>query len=342
MKTSSQTTYRQSFTQFARDASLENYTRRQLAGKTGRKLLLAHFGSVSVTILHVRHSQLKAVWELGLGLSWPINPKRDLRRAQSRRRGRNPPDEIVRTWAEAMAREADPYLRLLWLLLAQYGWRPGSHVGHLKWRNVRFEAEVPVAVYADGRDEDFKTNAPVLAHVFPDVREALVAWAKSGPGIASDRPILPRRTVTGKVAAARSMTADGVRDWLLRARKKWGLPPLLPKDLRHWVATQTRKAGLSKQASAFLMGHDPTQGGSMRDWYDNPPEDAILDEQMQALPDGPLGLLTPPTVEIVQGIPEDAAELVRTYFAGEIGTMDFATRMETVRLKAGTPFIQER
>ena len=123
-----------------------------------------------------------------------------------------------------------------------------------------------------------------------------------------------------------------MRYWL-RLRTKYALPPLRPKDIRHWVSTTSRKAGLSRIATAYLQGHDAAEGGTMRDWYDNPHVEDILEEQACVLPKGPLGILVPPEVKLISAMPEEASSLLQAYLAGEPGTMEFAARIETLRVK---------
>jgi hypothetical protein len=65
----------------------------------------------------------------------------------------------------------------------------------------------------------------------------------------------------------------------------------------------------------------------MRDWYDNPRLEDILDEQAQVLPRGPLGLLEPPEVSL-EGLPQEVVALVKRYLAGELGSLQFAAEME--------------
>jgi len=84
------------------------------------------------------------------------------------------------------------------------------------------------------------------------------------------------------------------------------------------------------------MGHDATQGGAMRDWYDSPQLQDVFDEQAERLPHGPLGVLDPPTVEIEGGLPKEVVGLVSTYLAGQIGTMESAAQMERLRLQRST------
>ena len=71
----------------------------------------------------------------------------------------------------------------------------------------------------------------------------------------------------------------------------------------------------------------------MRDWYDNPRLEEIFEEQENCLPKGPLGLLLPLEVEIYNERPSEALTLLDSYLAGEIGTMEFMTSIETVRSK---------
>jgi integrase len=276
---------------------------------------------------------LKAVWSFGLNLPWPIDARRDLGKLPRTRRGESPSDGVMAAWKEAISHEPNLHLQLEWLLIAQHGWRP-SHVTRLRWRNVRYnEAGKPVAIVADGSQEGFKTSSPIVARLAPDVMEALDAWRKVTPEPLPDRPILPWGSAVRKADPSRGQSPTTVtRHWKL-LQKRWRLPPLRPVDVRHWVAGACRRADLSKQASAYLMGHDPTQGGAMRDWYDNPQIEDVLAEQAEKLPHGPLGMLGHGAVELIEGMPSDAVPLMFEYLAGQIGTMEFATRAEAIRLR---------
>jgi integrase len=206
---------------------------------------------------------LKAVWSFGLNLPWPIDARRDLGKLPRTRRGESPSDAVMAAWKEAISHEPNLRLQLEWLLIAQHGWRP-SHVTRLRWRNVRYdESGKPIAIVADGSQEGFNTSSPVAARLAPDVVEALDAWRKITPEPLPDRPVLPWGA--GRPGSSRGQSPKTVtRHWKL-LQKRWKLPPLRPVDVRHWVSGACRRADLSKQASAYLMGHDPTQGGAMRD-----------------------------------------------------------------------------
>ena len=336
LKPSAQVEYMQSFRRFARGAGLEGLTRRQLAGPRGKQLLHEHLERVPRPSWPTTLARLRSVWVSGLRLPWPINNKTDIGRLPKPRREPTPPDEPVREWAEALKREKDPYLRLVWLLIAQHGWRP-SHATGIRWGDVQYDpAGHPCAILAAGGHGEFKTYAPVAAHLAPDVARALEEWRPLHPTSYPDAWILPWRSVGGQVRADRRMGTRLVRGVWLRLREKYGLPALRPKDLRHWVSTACRREGLSKVATAYLQGHDAAEGGSMRDWYDNPQIEGILEEQESCLPKGPLGLLVPVEVELVSGLPSEAVALLEAYLAGEVRTMEFMNSIEDIRGK-GVP-----
>jgi integrase len=328
--------YLRAFRRFAKNVNLESYTRRQLGGPKGRMLILTHLDKLPKPSWRWIIAALKPVWTYGLNLPWPIDSKRDLPKLPRVQRRQSPPDAQVKMWAKALANERDPYLRLTWLLIAQHGWRP-SHVCRLKWRNVQYDDKgKPTAIIADGVAESFKTCSPVAARLAPDVVEALQLWKEKAEMASPDQPVLPWRSVTGRLECSRGQTQGTFIVHWQRLERKWQLPHLSPNNLRHWTATISRRAGLSKQATAYLMGHDATQGGAMRDWYDSPQLQDVFDEQAARLPYGPLGFLDPPTVELEGGLSKEVVSLVSAYVAGQLGTMELATQMEKMRLQRST------
>jgi len=329
--------YTSNFNTFAERVGLEQYSRRQLAGPRGKVLIMAHIEKVAKTTWRWQNSALKAVWLYGLDLAWPIDPKRDFGQLPKPMPRENPLDSTVRAWVEAMENEPDPYLRLIWLFVSEHGWRP-SHVGRLKWRNVRFDsAGMPIAIIADGFKEGFKTSAPIAARLCSEVAEALMEWKKIASDPFPENPIIPWRWANTEPQWARPQSRNSLRDHWDRQAGKWNLPRLRMCDLRHWVATRCRRAGLSKQASAYLMGHDPTRGGSMRDWYDNPALEDIFAEQAEHLPDGTLGTLDPVKLEATEGLCPESVDLLRVYLGGRMGTMEFANKIESLRLRLDAP-----
>jgi integrase len=236
----------------------------------------------------------------------------------------------VKQWAEALKHEKDTHSRLLWALIANHGWRP-SHVANLKWRNALFDGEGnPVVIVADGVDEGFKTHSPIATRLSPEVSGLLKEWRSECNNVRPEDPLLPWRTQGRQTTEGLHRVRVGYI-WQ-RLEKRWGLPHLRPKDLRHWVAGVCRRVGLSKQASAYLMGHDSASGGAMRDWYDAPQLQDVFLEQEECLPNGALGYLDPPRVEVIGGLPEEAISLLRSYLTGELPTLEFMNKIEALRL----------
>ncbi|MEM4263152.1 MAG: site-specific integrase, partial [Thermoplasmata archaeon] len=266
-------------------------------------------------------------------LAWPIDNKMDIGRLPRSRREPTPSDDVVREWAEAVAREKDPYLRLIWLFIAQHGWRP-SHATGIRWGDIQYDSTgQPYAIVSRGARGEFKTFAPVAARLSHDVIQALQEWKKVHPEPYSDTWVLPWRSAKGIIRVYQRINKYVFHANWKRLRKKYSLPPLRPKDMRHWVATTCRKAGLSKIATAYLQGHDATEGGAMRDWYDNPRLEEIFEEQENCLPNGPLGTLLISNVEVMPGIPNEAISLLQRYITGKIGTLDFVSLIEEIRAK---------
>ncbi len=72
----------------------------------------------------------------------------------------------------------------------------------------------------------------------------------------------------------------------------------------------------------------------MRDWYDNPGLEEILSEQEAGVPDGCLGILHSVDLELDDPVPAEAVSLLTNYFAESIGTVEFVSAMEKIRMKA--------
>jgi len=349
LRKGTQADYCAAFRAFAEFVDLEKFTRRQLRGPKGNALL-KDFVLKNIPKRSQRWyvAALKSVWTRAIDKGFPLDTRQDLGKLPPIQRRTSPPNEIVKEWKRALDNERDAYLRLIWLLIAQHGWRP-SHVSRLKWSNVRLDAAGrPTEIIADGHTEGFKTAAPIAAALTKQVVDALLEWRAIYPGeVAPEKLILPRRLANGeylepkKIDGKRSpkrsenlmemITPELLRHWR-RLQEKWGLPKLRPSSLRHWCATISRKADLSKPATAYLMGHDSSSGGAMRDWYDLPEVAEALDEQRMRLPEGPLGYLDPNLV-MVDDVPPSALVLLKDYLGKKIGTLDLVNSLENIRLK---------
>lgn len=139
-----------------------------------------------------------------------------------------------------------------------------------------------------------------------------------------------QRVPRGKSAPG-PLTESAVRDVLVPFERRWGLKHVAPALLRHWVKTTCRR--LSDPALAAYQGHNPPKDDSMRNTYDTPDVERILDEQRMEFPDGPLAVLRPPAVTIT---PDYAADLaaVRDYREGRTGLMDLMNRLEALKRHA--------
>jgi integrase len=317
---------------FAQDCGLSKYTKNQLRGNISKKLLLDHIETKPLYSRRFVAAALKCVWEQGLELAWPLD-RYKLGKLPTVRRCESPRDELVKEWVEALEKEPDSYLRITWDLIA-LGLRP-SHVSHIRWKNILYnDAGEPVAIVADGATEGFKTNSPVKARLAEDVATLLLKWreeVKRMGLLVEDNPILPwRSSVDNSINPSR---VQGIRPFIGHwntIREKWKLPKLRAKDMRHWVATQCRKHGLSKQASAALMGHDP-KGITMRDWYDNPPVSDIFEEQKLIFPNGPVGSLKPAKMTELAEFTTEELDLLHELKAGQIDSFNFMNRWNTIK-----------
>lgn len=337
LKKTSLESYTWIFRRFADSVGLSGYTKRQIAGKKGKELLIMYLSTVPPASRRYQASGLKLVWMLGLDCPWPLE-RRDLGRLPAARPKQTPPDAVIQSWAEALAHEKDQHALLIWTLTAQFGLRP-SHICRMRWRHLQYDAlGEPFAIVAHGGEADFKTSATVAARLPPEVVHLLKDWkstwkASTGTDPPEGAPIVPWRSLKGSIAWDRELPPETLRRHWARLAKKWSLPRLNPSDCRHWVSTTCRRMGLSRVASAYVLGHDSSSGVSMRDWYDNPGLEDVFTEQAERMPHGCLGILQAPGVELTDAIPKEAVPLIVDYLAGTIGTMEFASAMEKVRLK---------
>jgi len=313
------------FKHFNEFAKLKGKTKKDLTGQKGKELI--------ITFLKAKYpekswrytlAKLKTLYIGGFGYSssdWPIEPRRDLPKLPKVTPEPTPTDEVVRAWDDALRHEKDTKSKLLWLLIAQHGWRP-QHIVLLRWEDVKVRDGKPWAIIAQSKE--FKTGAPIIAHLAPDVVDTLIQYQEE-TGIS-----------TGPVFNAWDHLLDkesGLsKDWV-KLEKKWTLPYLRPKGCRHWVSRVAKDgAGLSRPVLAALMGHDTSSGSWMSDWYDSPTAETIIEEQGEKLPNGPLGLLRPINVELVTVAPEEQQVLTlwTQYKNHEIGLRDLTDELESL------------
>ncbi|HIH00795.1 TPA: hypothetical protein HA259_01705 [Thermoplasmata archaeon] len=328
LKAQTRRSYSIQFRRFWAEKSLDDTTKRELS-RNGQELLLEFLETVPNRSWRTSLSALASVWKYGIGLPWPIDAKRDLPRLPRVGRRPTPSDALVRKWHDAIRREPDIYLKLEWLMLAQHGWRP-QHLCKVKWKHLlRDDNGRPYALVADGFEESFKTHASIACWLCPEVVEALVEWEKEiGTELFLENPILPFRNRAKQLLFSREQSTDNVRGQWKRIQVRHGLQPLLPCQKRHFASTACRRADLSKQSTAYLQGHDPTQGGSMRDWYDAPGVEEAFREQAERIPNGPLGVIEPPEIEVTDDLPKDVSAMVSQFLDGSMGTLELIDALE--------------
>ncbi len=330
-------TYTWMFRRFATRMGLARYSRRQLASEKGRELILTHMAQVPLPSRRVVLAGIKCVWEEGIRLPWPVNVRRDFGHTLPPVGGREtPPDEDIKPWSEAARNESDSYLKAYVLCLLQYGWRDTNQLGRLRWRDLRTDLH---AVIANGTQAGFKTHSWIVAYLYPDVETALSAWKQASKAIAPEDYIFPWRTTKGEIEWSRPLNRDAPPRFLRAFEAKWNLKHLPPVSFRHWVKTTCRR--LSDPAIAALQGHKPPKDSSMRNTYDTPGIDRILDERRTEFPNGPLAIFQ---AIVVEGVSENQAELqaIVEWKSGRIKMSELMDRLDALQRKEGPSVVSRR
>ena len=310
--------YKQIFRRFVTRMSFSQYTRRQIAGRIGRELLLKYLLNEDFVPLASKRTQcaaLKAIWEDGLRLPFPMNARKDLGEIPEVQRRQSPRDSEVEPWLKALEIEEDNYLRICVLLIFQLGIRP-SHVCLIRWKHIQYDSEgKPYSIVTTGREKGNKRMVPIRARLPPDLSEA-ISQIKALLEPLPEDPLLPHRKGLTEYLKSEPMTVSHYEVQWHRFEKKHLLSHLRPVDLRHWVASTCRKAGLSLAARNAMQGH------KHRNWneglnYDNPQDADIFDEQAMKLPHGPIGFINP-KIEVTQALPTELLESLSKCLSGEI------------------------
>lgn len=300
--TSTRAGYAGTFRAFMR--TVPDITRRQLAGPKGKRALIEFLNDKRAAY----RAGVKKIWLKGLGLAWPIDND-DLDKAPKVKQSVAPETKKVIAFHEAMMKGPDAKRQLSWLMIASYGWSPADVI------NLNpGEVQEWNGLYYISRDRE-KTGAEYLTVITTEIKELIEKVGRFG------------------------VEKKQILKWWDVVAKKYKVARLTPRQLRKWVKVRAREAGLNKPATSMMMGHDTGQG-DMQDWYDKPPIEEILDAQSRDFPQGALGCVLSPTVEIVE---EDSEAMViwHEFKADKIGTMELATKLEKLksRLKISVPNI---
>ena len=347
--------YRWQFRRFAKYAELEKYSRRQIAGPLGKRLILEFLSTLPKRSVKFANAGIKSVWKRGIGLPYPVEPDMDLDRPPKTMPRNVPPTKVIKEWAEALEHEKDPYHQLLWLLEVNYGWRP-SHICKMKWRNVQWdESGIPLTFIGDGARESYKNNSVIVAAIYPEVMKALIEIRKmENYDPSPEKPILPFRYLKrGDFVSCQAIIdhrnsptcrkhpykirttpteqdTQGLDSHWTYLMGKYSLPKLRMCDIRHWVSSTCKKAGIPKDVACRIMGHDPEAGKDMQDWYSCMTIEDIVDVQRIKLPNGPLGTLSV-EISISSDIPAEVASLWLKYSTGQIGLNNLMNEIEMLK-----------
>ena len=314
---------------FIKNGDLANLTRQRFKSRCAA-LLKAQLERVPEHSRRFELSALRGFFELGLKVDWPSEVDAYLGQLPPIRRRDVPRSFNVEKWALAIENERDLYTKTVVLLIMSFGWRP-DHLYKMKLRNVRCdESGQPCAIVADGAVEKFKTRAWVAAYLPPIVRTTLQEFkAERGPSKETD-PLIPYRHPRG-MENTRPINEFLLRRTWHRFEVAHKLPKLTPCDFRHHVCLKCDQAKMTNSASAYLVGHDSSRGETYRNWYANLHIDDALLEQEEKIPNGILGLLRKPEIELVRDMPRPLIDLVTQFLDGKIGEVDFAIQAGKVR-----------
>jgi integrase len=244
----------------------------------------------------------------------------------------------VKAWHDRLNDEPNAYFRVLWLLIAQFGVRPG-HVTKLRWSHLRYDEQgLPCEVRANGADEGFKTFADLASYVPPNLAQAFTQLRKMLKDSTESDPILPRMTL-GQIACRDFANDRAYRRLWNRMRARYDLPKLRMKDLRHWVTSQCKDAGLSEQARAYMMGHEQPIT-NMGEHYDNRSVEINLARQKQKFPRGVLGCFEKVDLEVMAIIPNDLMAVLIGYHDGKVGITEVLARLDAWRLNPSVGLVQ--
>jgi integrase len=277
-------------------------------------------------------SALKDFWKNGLRMDWPeADVKAFVGRLPPTGRNFAPRDHVVSPWCAAIEKEPDIYRKMIVILVADFGYRP-DHLYKLKMEDLQTDENGNLdAIVADGNKRKFKTDATVATYLPPEVRTVLKEFNEKVGGRRPNDSLIPYRRSNGRIELSRSVNGQVLyREWH-RFERTWALPSLNPNAFRHFVCRTCESVGLSKSASGYLVGHDTRQGETYRNWYANLDVEEALEEQRRKIPNGVMGLIRAPKVDLAEEIPSQLLSLCLEFIEGKIGDLDFASKAGIIR-----------
>jgi len=310
--------YAEVFKRMFESEKLGQYSKRQLAGKKGKEIIINYIldeKKVRMKSRRVQIEMLKAVWTRGLEVPFPCN-RWDFGKLPDVGRRNTPKDEEIRPHIEAVEHEEEAYLKVLVLSIIFFGIRP-SHARLFCWHHVEWRNSMPFSITTTGLETGNKNKVPVVARIPPHLAEALLNLMKAIPNSLPEDPILPYRKPNGEFVQHTAMTNAQFRSQWDRFERKHLLKHWPPAYFRHWVVTVCRKAQLSPPSKNAMRGHK-YKATDMEERYDNPENSEIIEEQARILPYGTIGFAFPGNVEITSEIPSEISDAVAKALKGEI------------------------
>ena len=327
----SQDQYWNTFLAFARDVHLEQFSLKQLQGKKGRELILSHVPKVKPHSRRHALAAIKKVWRKALAIQWPIEND-DLERFPDPRPIRAPKRDIVELWVHAADSEQDLYEKSWFWTEQTDGLRPADQQAELCRKHlVRNAMGKIVGILAeDPQEMGLKRDAPIEAGMPPELADVLDAWLAKHPSGDENAPIWPwRATGDGRIIPSRKPTPDGIERMRRKFAKRWHLPWVTSKAMRHFVITTLEDAGMPKTLRHLWRGHK-AESGDMDAQYGQraQPEDTFM-AQLRYLPSGPRGTFL--KVERTQeGVPKEWTELYLKIASGQVDRFDAMDKVKTL------------
>lgn len=314
--------YIETFDYMTKSEHLERYTPKQLAGKKGKEIIVNYIldpKKVSEKSQHVEIAGLKAIWRRGMGIPFPCE-KWDFGSLPEVGRRNSPRNPEVKPHIDAVEHEEDPYLKVLVLLIIQFGIRV-SHACLFCWHHVEYRNGRPYSIITTGLEKGNKRKVPVVAYIPPDLADALLLLKTEIPDAGVDDPILPRRKRSGEYEIHTPMRLNQFDNQWIRFEAKHHLKHWAPVYFRHYHTSKCAEARLRKPFGKAMRGQKYNIK-DMEEVYDNPDQLTILEEQKKILPYGIIGFVCPKNVELEE-LPDELAKSLLAVTTGKMKKSEF-------------------
>lgn len=315
--------YWKSFRAFAYRMELDQFSRKDLAGKKGEELLLRYFGLVKESHPHSLLpvcAGIKKVWRRGLDLPWPLESD-DIPNAPSQRIIPGPRRDAVEPWVHAIENERDPYEHSWFMAQFTYGLRAVNQQSALRRQHIVYSetSEKPIGFMVHGADADFKRDSYFIAAIPPKVAEALEGWLKVHPDASPEAHIWPWRASDGNLDPSRPMTEKTIQAMRRNFAKRWHLAYIQSKAVRKFVKATLIQSGMKDPEKSYWQGHAPKRN-DMDFVYGSKQPEEIFSSQLYYLPEGPFGMFAGMTAKV--GIPPDLEALWAKAMSGQLDRLD--------------------